>query len=49
MSHGVVHFEIPADDPDKLSSFYTSLFGWQINKMPMEGGDYWITQTVPTG
>lgn len=48
MSHGVVHFEIPADDPDKLSSFYTSLFGWQINKMPMEGGDYWITQTVPT-
>ena len=48
MSHGVVHFEIPADDPDKLSSFYTSLFGWQINKVPMEGGDYWITQTVAT-
>jgi predicted enzyme related to lactoylglutathione lyase len=48
VSHGVAHFEIPADDPDKLASFYTSLFGWQINKVPMEGGDYWITQTVPT-
>jgi predicted enzyme related to lactoylglutathione lyase len=48
VSHGVVHFEIPADDPDKLASFYTNLFGWQINKMSMEGGDYWMTQTVPT-
>jgi uncharacterized protein len=48
VSHGVVHFEIPADDPDKLSSFYTGLFGWQINKVPMEGGDYWITQSGPT-
>lgn len=48
MSHGVVHFEIPADDPDKLASFYSSLFGWQINKMPGDGFDYWMTQTVPT-
>ncbi len=49
MSHGVVHFEIPADDPDKLSEFYQGLFGWQIDKMPMAGGDYWMTRTVVSG
>lgn len=46
--HGVVHFEIPAGDPDKLSEFYTQLFGWRIDKVPMEGGDYYITSTVET-
>ena len=48
MSHGVVHFEIPATDPEKLSQFYTSLFGWKIEKMPMEGMDYYVTSTVET-
>jgi predicted enzyme related to lactoylglutathione lyase len=47
MNHGIVHFEIPADDPDKLSQFYTDLFGWQIQKMPMgEAGDYYVTMTT---
>jgi len=47
-SHGVVHFEIPANDPDKLSQFYSQLFGWQIQKMPMGPDmDYWMTMTVP--
>jgi predicted enzyme related to lactoylglutathione lyase len=48
-SHGVVHFEIPASDPDKLSKFYTDLFGWQIMKMDMGEAAYWVTQTVPVG
>jgi len=49
VSHGVVHFEIPGDDPAKLATFYANLFGWQIDKMPMgEGGDYWMFQTDPT-
>jgi predicted enzyme related to lactoylglutathione lyase len=47
MAHGVVHFEIPADDPEKLVDFYTSLFGWKIEKYPMPGGDYWGVMTVP--
>jgi predicted enzyme related to lactoylglutathione lyase len=47
MNHGVVHFEIPANDPDKLSQFYTSLFGWEIQKMAMDGGDYWAVMSVP--
>jgi predicted enzyme related to lactoylglutathione lyase len=45
--HGVVHFEIPANDPEKLSSFYQQLFGWQIQKMPMGEMDYWTATTGP--
>lgn len=48
-SHGVVHFEIPAEDPDKLAQFYTRLFGWQIDKMSMSGTevlDYYVTFTT---
>ena len=45
--HGVVHFEIPADDPDKLSQFYAQLFGWKIQKMDMGGMPYHVVETVP--
>jgi predicted enzyme related to lactoylglutathione lyase len=48
MSHGVVHFEIPADDAAKLSKFYADLFDWQIQKMPMGGMDYYMASTVQT-
>jgi uncharacterized protein len=48
MNHGVVHFEIPADDPEKLAGFYGGLFGWKIDKMPSEAMEYWGIQTVPT-
>jgi predicted enzyme related to lactoylglutathione lyase len=42
----IVHFEIPANNPEKLSEFYTSLFGWKIEKMSMgEMGDYWMIET----
>ena len=40
----VVHFEIPADDPERATKFYTKVFGWKINKW--EGGmDYWLVST----
>ena len=48
MSHGLAHFEIPADDPDKLSEFYGSLFGWEINKVGNAEFEYWLVNTVPT-
>ncbi len=48
-SHGVVHFEIPANSPEELSKFYTELFGWKITKMPMGDTDYWTVETGPTG
>ncbi len=42
----VVHFEIPADDVEKLRRFYTELFGWRIDKStgPIQ---YWTIETVP--
>lgn len=46
MSHTIVHFEIPADDVDKLKRFYTTVFGWKIVDIPQM--NYSILQTVPT-
>lgn len=40
----VIHFEISADDPERASSFYATVFGWQIHKW--EGPqDYWLAST----
>ncbi len=34
MDHPVIHFEIAADDPNRLKQFYTELFGWKIEGTP---------------
>ncbi|MGH2353422.1 MAG: VOC family protein [Chloroflexota bacterium] len=45
-THTVVHVEIPADDAEKLSAFYSSVFGWQFGSAPgME--TYKMAQTGP--
>jgi len=46
MDHTIIHFEIPADDVEKLKKFYTKLFGWKIEKSPGPI-DYWLIETVP--
>jgi len=47
MDHTIVHFEIPAEDVERLKSFYEKVFGWKI--VPTGGPiDYWVIQTVPT-
>jgi predicted enzyme related to lactoylglutathione lyase len=46
--HGVVHFEIPASSPEKLSQFYSQLFGWKITRMPMGESDYYGVETGPS-
>ncbi|MBN2367069.1 MAG: VOC family protein [Calditrichaeota bacterium] len=40
----VVHFEIHAEDPQKVVEFYSTLFGWQFQKW---GGpeEYWLIKT----
>ena len=48
MDHTIVHFEIPADNIEKLKSFYEKLFDWKIIHSPAEGMDYWVIHTVPT-
>lgn len=45
--HGVVHFEVPANDPEKLVGFYKQLFGWETDKMDMGGMEYWSIRTGP--
>jgi len=46
MDHTIVHFEIPANDVDKLKKFYSKLFGWKIEKAPGPI-EYWTIMTVP--
>ena len=48
MPSRVVHFELPADDPDRCAQFYADAFGWKITKW---GGptDYWLVETGEEG
>jgi hypothetical protein len=40
----VVHFEIPADNPERVAGFYKKVLGWEIQKW--EGPvDYWLIST----
>ncbi|MBI3022491.1 MAG: VOC family protein [Thaumarchaeota archaeon] len=45
----VVHFEIPANDVERLSKFYKDVFGWKFKKVPMPDFDYWLISTGPQG
>jgi uncharacterized protein len=42
----VVHFEMPADDRDRVSKFYSGVFGWQMQGMGPEMGDYIVATTT---
>jgi predicted enzyme related to lactoylglutathione lyase len=41
-----VHFEIPADNPERAIAFYETLFGWKFSQWagPMP---YWLITTGP--
>ena len=43
----VVHFEIPADDVERAKGFYGSIFGWQLQTMPIGESEYTIVVTTP--
>jgi predicted enzyme related to lactoylglutathione lyase len=43
----VVHFEIPAADLDRAQRFYGSIFGWSIQRVPLEGREYFAVTTTP--
>ena len=40
----IVWFEIPADNPERATAFYSNLFGWKINPFP-GSGDYLYIDT----
>ena len=40
-----IHFEILADDPDKISDFYKDVFGWEVKTWPGGEQKYWLVTT----
>ncbi|KXK55259.1 MAG: Lactoylglutathione lyase-like protein [Chlorobi bacterium OLB5] len=44
----VVHFELPCDDRDRMCEFYSSVFGWNPQKLGPEMGNYTIVKTAET-
>jgi predicted enzyme related to lactoylglutathione lyase len=44
----VVNFEMPYENPDRLAKFYTQAFGWEMQKLGQEMGDYVTATTAET-
>ena len=42
----VVHFEMPAEDRQRMVDFYTKVFGWQANMLGPEMGEYVVVTTT---
>lgn len=42
----VTHFEMPAKDKNRASQFYSRVFGWQMQQLGPEMGEYLIAGTV---
>src|SRR3989338_4603864 len=43
----VVHFEMPAEDRERVKKFYESSFGWEMTQLGPEMGDYLLAATSP--
>ncbi len=44
----VVHFEIPYDDQERMGEFYRSAFGWQMQILGGDMGNYVLATTTET-
>jgi uncharacterized protein len=44
----VIHFEVPAEDSDRVRTFYESAFGWQTTPLGSEMGDFVLAFTTET-
>jgi len=42
----VVHFEMPAEDRQRMAQFYTKAFGWQTQMLGPDMGDYVVVTTT---
>ena len=42
----VVHFELPAEDRERMAAFYTAAFGWQTELLGPEMGNYTVVTTT---
>lgn len=44
----VTHFEMPANDKKRASRFYTTVFGWTMQQLGPEMGEYVMAHTTET-
>ena len=44
----VVHFEMGYEDRERMKKFYETTFGWQMNQMGPEMGEYIVVTTSET-
>ena len=42
----VVHFEMPAEDRERMVSFYEKVFGWETEQLGPEMGDFVLVTTA---
>ena len=42
----VVHFELPCDDRERISRFYSQVFGWKYEMYGPEMGNYVVVTTA---
>ncbi len=45
----VVHFEMPYDNRDRMAKFYQSAFGWQMQMLGQDMGNYVVATTTESG
>ena len=44
----VIHFEMPAENKKRMAEFYTKTFGWKIQQLGPEMGEYMVVSTSET-
>jgi predicted enzyme related to lactoylglutathione lyase len=42
----VVHFEMPYEDRDRMADFYARVFGWRVEKLGADMGNYVLVTTA---
>jgi uncharacterized protein len=45
----VVHFELPYDDRERIANFYRAAFGWELQMLGDDMGNYVIATTAKPG
>lgn len=46
--NSVVHFEMPAQDKQRMAGFYTDVFGWQTKMLGSDMDNYVLATTTET-
>jgi uncharacterized protein len=44
----VVHFEFPGEDMERMKKFYETAFGWKLQQLGAEMGDYVVAHSAET-